>query len=98
MHAPHLLDLEVAQTLRRHVRRRGVAPDHARTALGRLVALQMTRYPHWEMLDRIWALRENITAYDAVYVALCEALDAPLVTLDRRLANASGHRAKVEVF
>ena len=62
-----------------------------------LADLSLRRYPHDVLLPRMWALRDNLTAYDAVYVALAEALGAPLLTRDRRLANAAGHRARVEV-
>jgi predicted nucleic acid-binding protein len=61
------------------------------------VALPTTRYPHDPLLDRIWSLRHNLTAYDASYVALAEALDVPLVTADERLAAAPGNRAKIDV-
>ena len=71
LHAPHLIDVEVAQVIR--------------------------RYPHDFLLPRIWELRNNLTAYDATYVALAEALEAPLLTRDRRLAGASGHRAPIEL-
>ncbi len=63
-----------------------------------LLGLRITRYPHFVFLPRIWQLRHNLSAYDAVYVALAEQLDAPLITRDNRLAAASGHRAAVEVF
>jgi predicted nucleic acid-binding protein len=62
-----------------------------------LADLPLTRYPHGLLLPRIWDLRHNLTAYDAVYVALAEALRAPLVTRDHRLAGASGHRARIEL-
>ena len=57
----------------------------------------LTRYPHDVLLERVWELRHNLTAYDAAYVALAEALDATLLTRDRRLATASGHRARVDL-
>jgi predicted nucleic acid-binding protein len=65
--------------------------------LDAMAAFPLTRYPHRGLLPRVWALRDNLTAYDAVYVALAEALDAPLVTRDRRLAAGPGHQAVVEV-
>src|SRR5437762_2528893 len=68
-----------------------------RAALEDLVALPLSRYPHDFLMSRVWDLRANMSAYDAVYVALAEALDAPLLTRDRRLAKAPGHRARVEV-
>ena len=98
VHAPHLLDLEVAQVLRRYCSQRVLSAQRAQVALDDLRALQLTRYAHEPMLSRIWALRENLTAYDAAYVALAESLEAPLITLDTRAASATGHRAIVEVI
>jgi predicted nucleic acid-binding protein len=66
-------------------------------ALDDLSDFPLHRYPNDVLLPRVWELRHNLTAYDAVYVALAEALDARLVTRDRRLAAASGHRARVEL-
>ena len=67
-------------------------------ALDDLCALDLERYPHEPMLDRIWQLRENVTAYDAAYIALAEALGAPLLTFDAQLAGAPGHTAQVELL
>ncbi len=78
LHAPHLLDLEVAQVLRRYASRGDVTPRRCRAALDDLVDFPLSRYPHDFMLPRVWELRGNLTAYDAAYVALAEALDAPL--------------------
>ncbi len=97
LHAPHLIDLEVAQVLRRYAAAGEIAADRGREALDDLAALTLRRYPHEFLLPRVWELRRNLTAYDAAYVALAEALDAPLLTCDRRLAAAAGHRARVEV-
>jgi len=97
LHAPHLLDVEVAQVLRRYAARRELTPPRGRSALELLARFPITRYPHAPLLDRIWALRGNLTAYDAAYVALAEGLGATLVTRDERLASASGHRARVDV-
>ena len=97
LHAPHLLDVEVSQVLRRLVRDKIVAEDRAGEAIEDLRDLRVARYPHSVMLPRIWQLRHTLSAYDAAYVALAEALDAPLLTCDARIASASGHRAKVEV-
>lgn len=97
LHAPHLIDVEVAQVLRRYAASGEADPDRCRTALADLADLPLTRYPHDILLPRVWELRDNLTAYDAVYVALAEALDAPLLTRDQRLANAPGHRARIEV-
>jgi predicted nucleic acid-binding protein len=98
IHAPHLLDLEVIQAVRRYERAGVVDSDRARWALEDLAALDVNRYPHDPMWERIWELRENLTAYDAAYVALAEALGAPLLTGDARIANAPGHRARVELL
>jgi predicted nucleic acid-binding protein len=97
LHAPHLVDVEVPQGLRRLVRAGEVSPDRAADALTDLAALDLHRHAHLDLLTRAWKLRENITAYDAMYVALAEALDAPMVTCDTPLAQAPGHRARVEV-
>lgn len=97
LHAPHLIDVEVAQVLRRYAARGEADPERCCMALTDLNDLPLTKYPHDFLLPRIWDLRNNLTAYDAVYVALAEALDAPLLTCDQRLANAPGHHARVEV-
>jgi len=98
LHAPHVLDLEVAQTFRRLAREQVISSERASEALGDLLLLRILRHPHSSLLPRIWHLRQNLTAYDAAYVALAENLDAVLLTRDTRLAAASGHRARVEVF
>lgn len=97
LHAPHLADVEVAQALRRYVREGLLEAPAAEAALAELRALDLERHSHEPLLERVWALRENVTAYDAVYVALAEALDAPLLTCDGRLARAPGLRARVEL-
>ncbi len=94
LHAPHLLDVEIAQTLRRYVRCKDISADRGAEALADLTDFPIYRYPHLVLLPRVWGLRHNLTAYDAVYVALAEALDAPLVTRDRALQAA---RASVRV-
>ena len=88
---------EVAQVLRRHAASGRIEPAQGRAALNDLNDFPLDRYPHDLFLPRVWELRHNLTAYDAVYVALAEALDAPLLTCDRRLAAASGHRARIEL-
>jgi predicted nucleic acid-binding protein len=98
LHAPHLIDLEVAQVLRRYAASKQISAARGVEALEDLAALSLRRYPHEWLLSRVWQLRENLTAYDAVYVALAESLDASLVTRDRRLAGAAGHRALVEIL
>ena len=97
LHCPHLLDLEVVQVLRRFARGNEMSESRVREALEDLRSLPLTRYPHQPFLDRIWELRENLTAYDGAYVALAEALDATLLTSDARLARTSGHQAMVEL-
>lgn len=96
--APHLLDLEIAQVLRRFVTAGELTAARAREAIEDHLAMGIARYPHDGLLDRIWELRANCTAYDAAYIALAEALDAVLVTCDRRLADVPGIRVAVEVI
>ena len=95
--APHLIDLEVAQVLRRYTMSGDLEPTRAAEALQDFLDLPIERYPHDLFLIRIWQMRHNVTAYDAAYIALAEALDAVLITTDVRLASASGHDARVEV-
>jgi predicted nucleic acid-binding protein len=97
-HAPHLVDVEVTQGLRRLVRTGDVSHDRAAEAISDLAELDLHRHPHLDLLTRAWKLRENVTAYDAMYVALAEALDAPIVTCDTPLAKAPGHRARIEAI
>ena len=97
-HSPHLVDVEVTQGLRRLVRTGEVSPDRAAEAIADLANFDLHRHPHLDLLTRAWKLRDNVTAYDAMYVALAEALDAPLVTCDTPLAKAPGHRAHIEVI
>jgi predicted nucleic acid-binding protein len=98
LHAPHLLDLEVTQVLRRLVRQNIVPTIRAEQALTDLEDLRLNRYPHTLFLQRIWQLRHNLSAYDAAYIALAEQLGAPLITRDAQLASISSHSAKIEVF
>ena len=97
LHAPHLLDIEVAQVLRRYLRDKTITAQRAREALQDLGGLALNRYPHDFLIPRIWELRATLTAYDAAYVALAELLDAPLLTCDAKIASAPGHNANVEV-
>jgi predicted nucleic acid-binding protein len=97
LHAPHLLDVEVAQVVRRYAAGGEIDSERGRAALADLGDFPLHRYPHDVLLPRVWELRNNLTAYDAVYVALAEALGASLLTRDRRLAAAAGHRVQVEL-
>jgi predicted nucleic acid-binding protein len=97
LHAPHLLDVEVAQVIRRYEANGEIDSERGRTALADHADLPLHRYPHDFLLPRVWGLRHNLTAYDAVYVALAEALDVPLLTRDQRLAAAAAHYARVEL-
>ena len=98
LHVPHLLDVEVAQALRRLVQQGELGQADARVALEELSALDLERHAHEPLLDRIWALRKNLTAYDATYIALAEALDATLLTCDGRLARAPGIGVRVDLI
>jgi predicted nucleic acid-binding protein len=97
LHAPHLLDVEVAQVLRRYARDGIITAQRGQEALEDLSDLSLYRYPHDFLMQRVWELRPNLTAYDAVYVALAEVVNAPLVTCDAKIASAPGHHAFVEV-
>ena len=97
LHVPHLIDVEIAQVIRRYAANREIDEARGREALADLADFPLRRYPHDLLLPRIWELRANITAYDATYVALAEALDAPLLTRDRRLAGAAGHFARIDL-
>lgn len=97
-HAPHLVDVEVIQGLRRLVREGEVAAGRAAEAIADLADLDLHRHPHLDLLPRAWKLRDNVTAYDAMYVALAEALDAPVITCDAPLAKSAGHHARIEAI
>jgi predicted nucleic acid-binding protein len=97
-HAPHLIDVEVTLTLRRLAGSGTISVSRAEEALEDLLDLRMTRYSHGVLLRRIWELRNNFTAYDAVYVALAEVLEATLITCDGKLALSPGHHANIEVI
>jgi predicted nucleic acid-binding protein len=95
--APYLVDAEVGHALRGEVRAGKISARAARAALGDLMEMRLQRVSHHLLADRAWELRQNVSFYDALYVALAEALEAPLVTLDGRLAKAPGLRAEIEV-
>jgi predicted nucleic acid-binding protein len=98
LHAPHLIDLEVASVLRSLEARKAVSTAVATRAIVDLVALDLRRYAHDTLVPRAWQLRGHLSSYDAAYVALAEILAAPLVTCDRRLGSSPGHAATIEVF
>ena len=98
LQAPHLLDLEIVHVLRRGCLIGDLRPSRAAEALADLSELRMVRHPHEPYVPRIWQLRHSLTAYDAAYVALAEALESPLITCDGRLASAHGHRANIELI
>jgi predicted nucleic acid-binding protein len=97
LHVPHLIDIEVAHVLRRAWLQGFIDEVRAEEALDDLAAWSLIRYPHDLFLPRIWTLRDNVTADDAVYIALAETLEVILLTCDLRLASSSGHDAVIEV-
>lgn len=98
LHGPHLIDTEVLHALRRMTMNDAISDERAADARSDFAELTLVRYPHQPLSDRIWALRHNLTVYDATFVALAETLGAPLITCDARLASAPGHAAHVELF
>ena len=96
LHAPELFDAEVAHVIRGAWLDDDIGDEAGGLAISFLRAFPLHRHPHEPLLDRVWALRQNVTAYDATYVALAELLDAPLITRDARLARSSGHTARIE--
>lgn len=98
LHAPHLVDFETVSAIRRIVRAGQLPAGAGQSALAAWRRLVVVRYSAASLTPRIWSLRENLTAYDAAYVALAEALQCPLVTADSRLANAAGIRCPVTVL
>jgi predicted nucleic acid-binding protein len=98
LHAPHLIDVEVTNAIRGLVSRGELTIDGASSARTDAAEMSITLYPHALLLERAWQLRDTLSTYDAVYVALAELLPAPLVTCDARLAPASGHTAEIELF
>lgn len=98
LHAPHLLDVEVLQALRRFVRTGEISADRAAEAITDLSEFDLHRHGHLDFLGSAWKLRTDITAYDAMYVVLAAALDAPMVTCDAPLSRTLGHRARIELI
>ena len=98
LHAPHLVDVEVLQALRRLVRMGEVSPSRAEELIADLGDLDLHRHPHLDLLARAWKLRDNLSAYDAVYIALAEAMEAAIVTCDGPLAKATGNRVRIELI
>jgi predicted nucleic acid-binding protein len=96
LHAPQLFDAEVAHVIRGARLDDDISDEAGEIAISFLRAFPVTRHSHRPLLERVWALRQNVTAYDAMYVALAELLNAPLVTRDARLARSSGHTARIE--
>jgi predicted nucleic acid-binding protein len=97
LHAPHLIDLEILQVLRRHIVSKSLTAEVAGWSLDAWSGLKVTRYSHDRFSRRVFALRDNFTAYDAAYIALAEALGAPLVTHDAKIARTKGHSARIEL-
>src|SRR5262249_41957338 len=97
LHPPRLIDIKVAQVLRRYSAIGQIEPARGRSALEDLFDFPLDRYPHHILLPRVWESRHNLIAYDAIHVAQAEAHDALLLTRDRHLAGASGHRARIEL-
>ena len=98
LHAPHLLDVEVANALRGMTSRGELGGDRAADALLDVGDMPVELYPHSALLPRAWELRRSLTIYDAVYVALAEALEAPLVTCDAGLARAAASHVQIELY
>jgi len=98
LHAPHLLDVEVLSALRRLVHAGEVLAERAEEAIEDLALLRIARHGHLDLATRAWKLRQNFTAYDAVYLALAESLDATVVTCDGSFAAAPGRSARTDVI
>lgn len=98
LHAPHLIDLEVTQVLRRYCSSGVLSAARGAVALEDFRSLDLERYAHEPLLQRIWRMRASVTAYDAAYLALAEALDATLLTFDAKLRAAPGHKARIELL
>ncbi|HEY1632001.1 MAG TPA: type II toxin-antitoxin system VapC family toxin [Rhizomicrobium sp.] len=95
LHAPHLIDVEFANSLRRMILRTGLDKAIARRALDTMQNLALQRHEHFDLLPRIWELRDSASACDATYIAVAEALRAPLLTCDGKMSRSHGHRANI---
>jgi len=89
LHAPHLVDLEIAQALRRYAASGQISGERGRQALDDLAAFRLRRWPHEPLMPRVWSLRDNLTAYDAAYVALAARRNLPLATQDTAMTSAA---------
>ena len=98
LHAPHLIDVEMVHALRRLVGSKALTMDRASDVRSDFADLAIVRYPHHPLADRMWELRHNLSAYDACFVSLAEALDVPLITTDAHLARTRGHQARIELL
>ncbi|MDE2134547.1 MAG: type II toxin-antitoxin system VapC family toxin [Alphaproteobacteria bacterium] len=98
VHAPHLIDVEFVNALRRLTLTGGLNRDTANNALQGMRGWRLERHEHAPLLERIWEMRNSVSAYDASYVVLAEALEAPLLTFDAKLSRAHGHRARIELL
>jgi predicted nucleic acid-binding protein len=97
IHVPHLVDAEVTDALRRKLLSGQLDPLRARRAIRRLTTMHLVRWQQTQLLGRALALRDQLSAYDAIYVAMAEATGATLVTRDARLARSTGHRTRIEL-
>ena len=98
LHAPHLIDIEVTQTLRRLASLKEITAARGKQCLEDHLALNIKRAEHGHLLERVWTLRDSLTAYDAAYVVLAEILDAPLVTCDAKLSRSHAHKARIQLI
>jgi len=98
VHVPHLIDIEIASVVRRHLLAKELDAEAAEETILHLLEWPLIRHEHAALLPRIWALRHAVSAYDACYVALAEALDAPLMTCDTKLSRSHGHAARIELL
>jgi predicted nucleic acid-binding protein len=98
IHAPHLLDVEFLHIVRKLVIADKTTAAAAQEILDVFGQWRIVRHAHTQHIPRMWELRDSVTAYDAAYIALAEALDSPLWTCDAKLSRAHGHRAKIELL